>query len=181
MWKNPKIYSQLKNISWNQVMNLSYQCKNWFHGILLIVFLPLRFSVKSNSANWESLNSNCDHFGGSEFRYFFSNFSFGNMQKFTKTNIYRCWNCQNSWFWDSKLTNIDFTENLYGRKISKFPHCAMYRSQKHVLDVNLGKYFFYSSFAAFLTFYVDFCTYFCDQGKNYLHFLYFSSFTISTF
>ena len=33
-----------------------------------------------------------------------------------------CWNCI---FWTSKIAEIDFTENLSGRKILKFSHCAM--------------------------------------------------------
>ena len=45
-------------------------------------------------------------------------------QKLPKTQIQSWSNGQKSSFWGFKTTKIDFTSNLNGRKILKFPHCV---------------------------------------------------------
>ena len=44
--------------------------------------------------------------------------------KCLKINIHNLQNCQNGIFWSCKFSKNDFTYNLGGRKIMKFPHCV---------------------------------------------------------
>ena len=41
--------------------------------------------------------------------WYLANFSPDKMQKSTKTKLQMCWNCLNSRFWNSKITEIEFT------------------------------------------------------------------------
>ena len=52
------------------------------------------------------------------------NFVLENVKSFQKFKIQSFSNGQNCSFWAFKMTKLDFTSNLSGRKILKFPHCV---------------------------------------------------------
>ena len=90
----------------------------------LAIFMLIWFYVKSNLADFrgskpvkstilEALNFD-----------FFGNFTLENVKNIQKFKIQSCSYGQIVSFLSFKMTNIDFTYNLSGRKILKFPHCA---------------------------------------------------------
>ena len=93
------------------------------HGMKMQGFFCHRFYVKSILAGLDSKNAILTISEASEIS-FLVNRSSENMQKLTNTKIQRCWNCQSFRFRDFKLTKLDFTKNLSGRKITKILHCG---------------------------------------------------------
>jgi len=74
-------------------------------------------------------NGHLDNFWG---RDSFILRDFGNFHylKFSEIKIHSLWNYQNGHFWGFPFAKIDFTKNLSGSKILKFPHCEFRKEGK---------------------------------------------------